>query len=336
MLFASPSRGSRTGAFVLDNRNAIATGNHGRFVMEDVVGPLERMGFPLITQQFIVKLGKAVLYVAAGDGNVTPTERAACLEAMRRYGAAAAALEEIRTFDAKRAKLDEVVTAELRPLARFILHEAISVARVDGFGAKEREAAFQAARALGVPTGVVTAIEGILSIEETLKVARHGLIGLPSAPPPGPNPVEQGAETRAKEMGMGGPVPKQLGAKIGKAILTIAGSDGHLSEREMGWFLGMARALGAPDDVIEDYQKFDYHSARLSDWFDEETRPFGRLILHDAIRVARSDGFGERERAAAVRAAGLLGLDTSLVQAIEGFLLVEDGVRAARMRVLSP
>lgn len=340
----------------LQNRNAIASGNYGTFVIQSLIGPPANVGMPTVaTQEYLLKLGKAVAFVAAGDGNVTPTERAALLDLARTYGASAATLEELRTFDARSAKLETVVTPELRPVARLILHDAIGVARVDGFGAKEREAAFQTARQLGVPTGVVTAIEGIFNVADAVRGARLTVIGQPPVPT-GANMVESGAGVREREFGVGsapgardrdgsegrersgsaGPIPKELGVKIGKAILVIAGADGDLSEPELGWFLGMAYAMGAPNEVIEEYAKFDYHSASLTEFLGASTKPFARLILHDAIRVARQDGFGDRERMAAVRAAGLLGLDTSIVTAIEGFLLLEDAVRAARMRVLSP
>lgn len=132
------------------------------------------------------------------------------------------------------------------------------------------------------------------------------------------------------------PLTPALREKVGKAILVVAGADGALSDTEMDYFLGLARTWGASDAQLEAFQKFDYRAARLADLLDAETRPLARIILYEAVRIARSDGFAANEREAAARAAKMLGLDAHIVVDIEALLGIEDAVRAARIRLLSP
>ncbi|HEV8361626.1 MAG TPA: hypothetical protein VGR28_14350 [Candidatus Thermoplasmatota archaeon] len=132
------------------------------------------------------------------------------------------------------------------------------------------------------------------------------------------------------------PIPPEMKLKVSQAILTVAGADGEVSPREMEYFLGLARSMGCTDAILEQLLKFDYRAAKLPDFYDAQTKPVGRHILYDAIHVARQDGFGPKEREAAFRAAKMLGLDPHLVVDIEGLLGIEDAVRAARIRLLSP
>lgn len=133
-----------------------------------------------------------------------------------------------------------------------------------------------------------------------------------------------------------GPVPSELFGKMGRAVLTIAGADGELSPREMGFVLGFARAAGAPPQALEAFRTFNYRSAKVEDFLDAQTRPLAKAILYQAIRVARADGFAERERSMAIRGAKALGLDPTIVQQIEALLAMEDGARAARLSVMTP
>lgn len=133
-----------------------------------------------------------------------------------------------------------------------------------------------------------------------------------------------------------GPVPGELFGKMGRAVLTIAGADGELSPREMGFVLGFARAAGAPPQAIEAFRTFNYRKANIEDFLDAQTKPLAKVILYQAIRVARADGFAQKERDTAIRGAKKLGLDPTIVQQIEAILALEDGARAARLSVMTP
>lgn len=132
------------------------------------------------------------------------------------------------------------------------------------------------------------------------------------------------------------PLPDEVRLSIGKAILVAAGADGDLSKREMDYFLGLQKGLGATDAMLEQWQKFDYRGQRMDALLDKATQPYARIVLYDAIRVARSDGVQTLERDALVRMAKVLRIDPAHVPAIEALLGIEDALNAARIRVLSP
>lgn len=136
--------------------------------------------------------------------------------------------------------------------------------------------------------------------------------------------------------GVTSPIPPEVQMKVGKAILCVAGADGDLSPTEMNYFLGVSKTMGLTDAHLEELMKFDYRAARLSDLLDKSTKPLARIVLYDALRVARADRVNPPEREAAIKMAKLLGLDPGLVTAIEGVLGIEDSLNAARIRLLSP
>jgi tellurite resistance protein len=93
--------------------------------------------------------------------------------------------------------------------------------------------------------------------------------------------------------------------------------------------------MGAPPEMREEFAKFDAVDARLEDFLDENVRPVARIVLLDAIRVSRADGFAEKERALAKRGARRLGIEESWVDAMEAQLVVEDAIREARVLALA-
>lgn len=136
--------------------------------------------------------------------------------------------------------------------------------------------------------------------------------------------------------GVSGPVPIALRQKIAKAILTVAGADGKISEREWTRFTALAARVGMPPEGLEALSGFDAMAADIGDYFDDETRPMAKLILFEAIKVARADGYGVDERDAAHRAAKMLGVAPETVTAIEGLVELEEVLAQARMDLLRP
>jgi hypothetical protein len=123
--------------------------------------------------------------------------------------------------------------------------------------------------------------------------------------------------------------------QFGKGVLCVAGADGQITDREWAYYFGMARNY-APHHVVDRIKGFDFKTARFEEVFNADLRPMAKLLLFESIRVARADGFAERERAAAVKAAKMLGLDPQLVNSIEGLLGIEDAMRQARANILAP
>lgn len=131
-----------------------------------------------------------------------------------------------------------------------------------------------------------------------------------------------------------GSLPGTFYDKLAKSILVVAAGDGRLTASERDYLVGLTKALGAPREVIESVRAFDPSRATLEDSFDKDLRPLAKIVLYDAVRTARVDGFAQKERELARRGAKLLGLDIGIVPSIEAMLAVEDAVRAARLSVI--
>jgi hypothetical protein len=58
-------------------------------------------------------------------------------------------------------------------------------------------------------------------------------------------------------------------------------------------------------------------------------------MLYDAIKIACVDGYAEKEKAAARKAADLLGIDRSVVTALEGLVLAEEALKQMRADLLA-
>lgn len=295
----------------LDLRNVSALEHQ----LAEHFGPPERFGMPLpLPPGLMVEAGKLVLSIAATDGNLSSRERETFLGILRGYGVPDDELDALRSFVPTSLVIERVVGGQKPSFLRCLIYDAVRTARVDGFAEPERMATVRISQKLGLETGLVTAIESILTIEDATRRARHRLLAAP-------------------EMGS---LSRDFLSRIGKATLIVAGADGELTQAEMRWFLGHMAALRAPGDLLEEFRSYDPRWAHLSDVLDDRLKPFARTIVFDALRTARADGISTRERTIAERAAEHLRLDPTFVIALENHLEVETAVREARMHLLAP
>lgn len=145
---------------------------------EEIYGLTEEIQ-SLYTPEYRLTYWRAVVTIAAADGVLSERERTFFVGRMRAFGATEERVRAVLDFDVASARIEEVV----QPLVQFgpgaaMLYDAIKVASVDGYHAKEREAVEQAARLLGVPMDKVRAIEGVVQAEEGLRAVRLGLFAL--------------------------------------------------------------------------------------------------------------------------------------------------------------
>jgi uncharacterized tellurite resistance protein B-like protein len=131
--------------------------------------------------------------------------------------------------------------------------------------------------------------------------------------------------------------------QYGKAIMFIVGADGAISDAERSYWMGIARAMGVPDDVREEWLKSDCRDGRLEDCIcgiSTDPQNPGELtlsFLYDAIRVSRADGvYGAAEKAAVAKTARALGIPQSSVNALENLVELEQSVRTLRLSLLHP
>src|SRR3989337_669619 len=112
--------------------------------------------------------------------------------------------------------------------------------------------------------------------------------------------------------------------QYGKAIMFIVVADGTISDAERACWMGIARAMGVPDDVRDEWLKFDWRHGRLEDCIpglSTDPQNPGEVtlaFLYDAIRVSRADGvYAAAEKAAVAKTARALGIPQSSVNALE-------------------
>jgi uncharacterized membrane protein YebE (DUF533 family) len=123
-------------------------------------------------------------------------------------------------------------------------------------------------------------------------------------------------------------------ANYAKALLIIAGADGVVSDAEWTWFYERGRAMGVPEFVLESFKGFDWRNAKIQDHCGT-SRTVARILIYDAITMARADGPYSPEEIAAVReAAGILGVSEDTVESLEGLVELEETLRRMRHRLL--
>lgn len=134
-------------------------------------------------------------------------------------------------------------------------------------------------------------------------------------------------------------VPKNRWREYGYTLLTIAGSDGIVSDPELEWLIvDMGKSVGVPEDIIADWEDFDYDKADLEDIFNSfnssSLANFGKLLVYDAIRMSSADGeYALEEKEQVMEAASIMGLSQEAVIAIEALVDMEQAVDKLRMTI---
>ncbi len=123
------------------------------------------------------------------------------------------------------------------------------------------------------------------------------------------------------------------------ALLTIAGADGTVSDREMRWLVDhFGGTIGVDGELLRKIKAFDYRHGDLRKILPKIVTDipirYSRAILYDAIRMSRADGdYAEEERNAVQAASRLLNVNTSITSAIEEVVEMEDRARSFRIAV---
>lgn len=133
-------------------------------------------------------------------------------------------------------------------------------------------------------------------------------------------------------------VPKDVWLNYGYALLSIAGSDGDVSDPELEWLtIDLAESVGVDEEIIAKWEEFDFEDTDLKELFTEiSARSFAsynKLLIYDAVRMSYADDdYAEEEREKVSEAAAILKVNREAVISIEA--LVEMERAADKMRLL--
>jgi uncharacterized tellurite resistance protein B-like protein len=131
-----------------------------------------------------------------------------------------------------------------------------------------------------------------------------------------------------------------VAVSCGCALMAIAGADGELSEKELQWYLDEQEMLAVDSGELQEYiktlRKFDFKSANLEDLLGNIKYNFSvnfyHTMLYQAIKMSRADGvYHEKERASVAKAAEILGVEPTVVIALETVAEMEE--TTARLRL---
>jgi uncharacterized tellurite resistance protein B-like protein len=135
-------------------------------------------------------------------------------------------------------------------------------------------------------------------------------------------------------------VPKESWREYGFALLTIAGSDGDVSDPELEWLtIGLAQSNGVDDSIVADWEEFEYEDADLKEIFAginaKSFASYSRLLIYDAIRMSYADDdYAEEEKEKVYEASALLKVNRETVTAIESLIEMERAADKLRMIIL--
>lgn len=135
-------------------------------------------------------------------------------------------------------------------------------------------------------------------------------------------------------------VPASSWREYGYALLTIAGSDGEVSEPELEWLtVECAKAVGVEEEIIADWEEYDFEEGDLEEIFHEFNAKsfanFNKLLIYDAIRMCSADGdYASDEKDQVNHAAQILKVPMETVLAIEALVDVELAANKLRLTLL--
>ena len=132
-------------------------------------------------------------------------------------------------------------------------------------------------------------------------------------------------------------IPQKYWREYGFMLLTIAGSDGIVSDPELEWLtMKLAKHVHVPTQIIEEWEQFDYDMAELDDIFDalgiKSAANFSKLLIYDAIRMCAADGeYALEEKEQVLEAAKMMNMNLDSVVAIEALVDLEQAANKLRV-----
>lgn len=128
---------------------------------------------------------KALLVIAAADGEVSEQELDYWYNEQRLIGTREEYLDELKDFDWKNAKLEDLLSSldyDFEVSAgRVMIYQAIKMSQADSdYHERERASVFKAAEMLNIAEETVHSLEALVAMEANLDHMRHVLLGTSS------------------------------------------------------------------------------------------------------------------------------------------------------------
>lgn len=149
------------------------------------------------------------------------------------------------------------------------------------------------------------------------------------------NELQKVSEFAQRELGIGATTTTGM-LRYGQALLVIAGADGEVSPKELGWLVQHHRRFGAPEEVIQQYASFDFKSANLETLLTEivtdvPDAPASVRLIYHAIHMCSADGeYAEAEKGKVVAAAASMKVPPTTVAALHALVELESSVTKMR------
>lgn len=128
------------------------------------------------------------------------------------------------------------------------------------------------------------------------------------------------------------------GKSILKTILIAAKGDGVLAPQEKNWVIGLASAMGVPNEVVQELEAYEANEDIVE--VISQTgigKKSQRVVIYNAIKAAAADGvYHEGEKKEIRRAASAMGISEEVVEEIEKLYAEEEGLKAKRAQICFP
>jgi uncharacterized membrane protein YebE (DUF533 family) len=124
-----------------------------------------------------------------------------------------------------------------------------------------------------------------------------------------------------------------------KSLLICANGDGRITEHEREWVLGIASAMGLPDDTVErlkGYEAKDDLNSLLAGGV-ETGKGAPRSLIYNAIRACMADGeLSEGELATIQTAASIMNVPEAVVGELKELVVQQAKLRERRLELVFP
>ncbi len=317
--------------------------------------PLARSiyGYTSASLQSWCNYGYALLIIAGADGEVSKAEMDWLLSVHEKMlEAPGEVIEALSNYPIGQSSLEEVLPKIVFDVPlhypRALIYDAIKMSYADSdFHSLERKAVSRAAEMLKIDLETAQTIEEIINMELAVNRARRHVLQIDKAAQE--NTIETtlidsiSLYVRKRTKGSNRQITALL-ADYGKALLTIGGADGDISDAEWEWlssYFLMIDEYGI--DALEEIEDFDYKNANLEsvlaklDTANEKgsfRSSLRRTLLYHAIQISRADqNYNPKEQSYVKRAAELLQIDSQTAKLINGLVETEEGIDAIRKAI---